>query len=317
MSNLLQQGAEPQSDITTVFIYGLVDPKTGYIRYIGKAADALIRYERHFSKAELSPNTRKVNWIKSLLAQGLKPYVVVIERVEETVWQEAECGWIDFYRSQPGYPELTNGTAGGDGIDRGTKFSQETRNKMSQSRMGRKLPPDVIAKRIATIKERREKAAESHRGKRPEGSSSAYLGVIKVDDYWRASIYVNEKNIYIGRFSEEVEAAKSRDRAAIKFFGRKTKTNFPASEYSEEEIKKGLPKYGKRINNTSGYKGVYWHTNNKKWVSAARENGKRISFGLFPNTEEGKIEAARTYDRWMIQRGGPTAYTNFPRSDYQ
>ena len=138
-----------------VFIYGLVDPQAGYIRYIGKAADTAVRYKAHFSKVELSPNTRKVNWIKSLLAQELKPSIVVLERIPEEDWKEAECRWIDFFRTQDGYPELTNGDIpGGDGIDKGTKFSEETRRKMSQSGKGRKHTPESLAKMSASQKAR-------------------------------------------------------------------------------------------------------------------------------------------------------------------
>lgn len=361
MSTLFQQVAEPLSDDSIVFIYGLVDPKTGYIRYVGKAADVPARYKAHFSKVELSANTKKVNWIKSLLAQQLKPTIAILERVPEEDWKEAECRWIEFFRSQAEYPELTNGTSGGDGIDKGTKFSEETRRKMSQSGRGRKHTPESLTKMSASQKarvftqehrdnmsaaqkifwkncteeeqrarvermrlsteqtiEKRKLLSQVHSGTKRLDSTSKYMGVQKIDHYWRAWIYIAGKNEYLGRFSDEIAAARCRDCASIRLYGGKAKTNFPISVYSQEEIAQGPPKNGKRINNTSGYKGVYWHKGSEKWIGAARLNGKQVNLGrMFPNTEAVKIEGARTYDRWVIEHLGPTAYTNFPRSDYQ
>jgi AP2 domain/HNH endonuclease len=69
-------------------------------------------------------------------------------------------------------------------------------------------------------------------------------------------------------------------------------------------------------NNTSGYKGVTWFECRKCWLAQSCENNKRVHLGLFPNTPEGKIEAARTYDRFMIKTRGQFAKTNFPLADY-
>ena len=43
---------------------------------------------------------------------------------------------------------------------------------------------------------------------------------------------------------------------------------------------------GKRINNTSGFKGVHWHKRDKRWCADIRVNGKRIHLGLFLTPEE-------------------------------
>jgi len=42
----------------------------------------------------------------------------------------------------------------------------------------------------------------------------------------------------------------------------------------------------KQKNNTSGYKGVCWHTTRKKWFSSIKYNKKNISLGYFNTPEE-------------------------------
>jgi AP2 domain len=69
---------------------------------------------------------------------------------------------------------------------------------------------------------------------------------------------------------------------------------------------------GKRINNTSGYKGVTWYNSPRKW-GARIQTGKRR---LFLGVRDTKIEAARLYDKAAIEYHGDFAILNFPREDY-
>ena len=45
---------------------------------------------------------------------------------------------------------------------------------------------------------------------------------------WRAQIGVNSKQIHLGWFTDEIEAAKAYDRAAVKYFGEYALLNFPS-----------------------------------------------------------------------------------------
>jgi hypothetical protein len=59
-------------------------------------------------------------------------------------------------------------------------------------------------------------------------SNSQFKGCnrAKQDKKWRARITINYKEIHLGYFNSEKDAAKAYDRAAIKHFGEFAKTNF-------------------------------------------------------------------------------------------
>lgn len=65
-------------------------------------------------------------------------------------------------------------------------------------------------------------------------------------------------------------------------------------------------------NNTSGFKGVSYRKDRRKWGAYIKFNGKMIHLGRFIDRED----AARAYDRKAIELFGDFARTNFPRSDY-
>lgn len=60
--------------------------------------------------------------------------------------------------------------------------------------------------------------------------SSKYLGVSKNGNGWQYEIKVNKKR-FRGFNKSEDEAAKERDRIAVKFWGKNAKTNFPIENY--------------------------------------------------------------------------------------
>jgi len=62
-----------------------------------------------------------------------------------------------------------------------------------------------------------------------------------------------------------------------------------------------------QLNNTSGYKGVYWHKYARKWMASIKVNKKPIYLGLFVDP----IEAALAYDKNAVEKFGEFADTNF------
>lgn len=66
----------------------------------------------------------------------------------------------------------------------------------------------------------------------------------------------------------------------------------------------------KNKNNTSGYKGVSWNKNAKKWIVHVGFNGKDIYCGLYIDP----TEAATVYDKEIFKYHGKDAILNFPLS---
>ena len=63
---------------------------------------------------------------------------------------------------------------------------------------------------------------------------------------------------------------------------------------------------GRRVDNTSGFKGVTWQKAARKWQSQIAVNGTNIYLGLFRY----KIEAARAYNKAVKKHFGTFAYLN-------
>ena len=64
-----------------------------------------------------------------------------------------------------------------------------------------------------------------------------------------------------------------------------------------------------RIDNTTGYKGVYWHEIAQKWMASITHDYKQIYLGLFQTKEQ----AAQAYNKAAIQYHGDFACLNaFP-----
>ena len=71
--------------------------------------------------------------------------------------------------------------------------------------------------------------AQNIRNQRPtKGNSSKYKGVCwsKRDNRWRVQIQCDKRNIYIGIFKDEIEAAKAYDKKAKELFGEFAYLNF-------------------------------------------------------------------------------------------
>lgn len=110
-------------------IYGLVDPDSKQVRYIGKSTIGLKRPREHKKRSLLLAMSHKNNWIKNLISQN-KIYEITIleENIELSKLSEREIYWISFYKENGII--LTNSTEGGEGTP-GFRFSEESKNNIS------------------------------------------------------------------------------------------------------------------------------------------------------------------------------------------
>ncbi len=139
-------------------IYGLFDPRTKCLHYVGKTVDSLNgRLSGHLNQKGLyRTNTRKNIWIRELLEFGLKPEISVLEIVPEYELEEAEIWNIAYFRAIGcdlyNASDLYNATAGGDGF-RSLYWTQELREKKSKEMKERWKDPLFKKERSEKFKE--------------------------------------------------------------------------------------------------------------------------------------------------------------------
>lgn len=160
-------------------IYGLFDPVTNYLRYVGKTVSMAKRMECHIYNAK--KKGKKVysrRWIASLLNKGLRPQMEILEEVGEDQANDAERFWIAAMRLAG--CRLTNRTDGGDGQPKGYKWSDEARRKISLAGRGRKQSEETKAKLRAAFRTPDEVAKRRARTERlkknPEWLAKVRLG---------------------------------------------------------------------------------------------------------------------------------------------
>lgn len=181
-----------------LFIYGLVDPETHAVRYIGKSSVGLKRPRTHGNPSVLAKTkSYKANWIRSLQSRGLQYVILILECVNSPhELDDAERRWIAQGHCDR-WP-LTNLTAGGDGL---ANPSQETRAKIGEHSRKRMADPRYIELAIGNRRgkplpeEWRAKIADAMRGRKmlPESiakTAAAHRGQPHgpMPDWWRAKI---------------------------------------------------------------------------------------------------------------------------------
>ena len=242
-----------KNDYEFAYIYGLIDPRTNIIRYVGSTVDIEGRYKAHTRPGNLKSKTHKNHWIKSLLLEELKPIFIVLEKVLFTDWQEKEMYWIAYF----GRENLTNGSDGGEGsiglictdetkekiskANKGKKRSEEVKADMHERRLGNKFAkgtiksPEVIEQSrirmmgntyqngVRASDETKNKMSEDRTAvkKNTKNRTSDYIGVYyeKTSKKWRARIRVNRKTIHIGCYETELEAARAYNEKSIYYYG--------------------------------------------------------------------------------------------------
>jgi hypothetical protein len=202
--------------MSVCFVYGLIDPRTRFVRYIGKSTTGMSRPKAHREPKIRSRNTHCAAWVRSLIALGLDYEICVLETATRETVDDTERWWIAFARAC-GW-DLTNHTDGGDGLT-GFKMSPETRAKMSARMKAEMSTPEAKARVSAAHRgkvvspETRSRIAAANRGKKATDATrellrAKHLGS-RASDETRARMSIahrgNKSNL--GRtFSEEHRA---------------------------------------------------------------------------------------------------------------
>lgn len=124
--------------------------------------------------------------------------------------------------------------------------------------------------------------------------TSEFKGVTKLKrkhiELWSAGIKVDYQFIHLGNFTNEKDAAKAYDIAALKYFQEFSKLNFPEFDYKSYIPKPYEPEYHSKFN------GVTWHKRHEKWMVNIKVGDKTLWLGYFDD----EIEAAKHRDKYVI-----------------
>jgi DNA-binding NarL/FixJ family response regulator len=125
--------------VTDHFIYGLLDPRTDELRYIGKSDRPRERLANQLNERS---NTHRCHWIAELQSLGLRPKQVILDSVPAgSGWEVVERAYIAGARIAG--CRLTNGTDGGDGV---TGLTGDSLARIRAAWVGRKHRPESIEK---------------------------------------------------------------------------------------------------------------------------------------------------------------------------
>lgn len=238
----------------TNVVYGLLEPTTNEIRYVGKATDLDTRVRKHLQPSKLIENTHKNNWLKKLINQNEKPLVVVLKKCEdEKDLNQSEIQYINEYKTLG--CKLTNATEGGDG----GRMSDESLFKMRETKRLNKQEPFWLNKKLS--EEHCKNISEGKKGYTPTENTKIKLSEThKGLNTWSKGKKLSKETI--SKMIESRIGKPKNDKPVhqLDFNGNIIKT-WDAPYYAENELKLARNKIdmvckGKR-KSTGGFKWKY------------------------------------------------------------
>lgn len=221
-----------------VYIYTLIDPITGLVRYIGKTNNLTTRLRSHLKNVKREKNHR-TNWINAIIQKGLKPLIEEVDCVPTESWQYWERFYISLFKSW-GF-SLTNSAEGGIGR---SNYSPtiETRLKMGLARKGKKHSEETLKvlskkgkERMQTL-ENRTKASLQNKGKIVSESTKTKLSLAVSGEnhpFWGKSLSEDHKekigNWHRGKNVSEDTRKKLREINLGKIISDETRKRFSES----------------------------------------------------------------------------------------
>lgn len=156
----------------TTFIYTLVDPRDkNNIRYIGKTNNPNKRLLEHIKEALSDKHSKKINWIKKLLREGVAPLLEILDEVPRDEWEFWEIHYHDLLISW-GFI-LTNLKQCGLGNSKHAPETIELLREISISRSKRGEEHHMYGKKLS----------QEHKDKMKEGSRLKPIKTKKIYQY--------------------------------------------------------------------------------------------------------------------------------------
>lgn len=78
-------------------IYALMCPMTSQIKYVGRTRNLVSRYKSYLSENDDRRNRSLDEWINLLLANSVKPFLVILEICKYKEWMEREKYWMEYF----------------------------------------------------------------------------------------------------------------------------------------------------------------------------------------------------------------------------
>lgn len=101
------------------FIYGLAEPDSGEVRYVGATTNTIKRLTAHLWHQKTRQQSVH-NWVAKLAETSKQPMLCILEECDGDSWQERERYWIAHFRSRGNdLFNSDNGGAGARGLDVG------------------------------------------------------------------------------------------------------------------------------------------------------------------------------------------------------
>jgi len=150
-------------------IYGLCEPETGELRYVGQTVTGLQRRVYYHRWNADRGDTHVQCWIRSL--NGAPGAVLLENQVPEDRLNERERAWIRYAWACGA--RLTNSTDGG----QGGRHTEETRRRIAEKMRGRTFTPEWRAKMSAAQRRRFRENPVTEERRREMSETSKRLGL--------------------------------------------------------------------------------------------------------------------------------------------
>lgn len=209
------------------FIYGLTDPRTNAIRYIGKSDNPRQRLKSHITEHNES-SSPKALWIRDLWNLGLRPGIRIIMKVPYSQWEYFERQTIECYG---GLKELLNLVPGGN--QPGAPWDEYHRANHHRAMKNTSAKMSVRLKELWTDPNHRACVAEGMRRAKLEGKYE-----VRPDERERRSEKLidswSDSEFRISRTESMIEAWDNQERRDN--LSERNRKNWKSPEYREKTI---------------------------------------------------------------------------------